>query len=211
MADRSRARLARIETQAASFDRTRSDHRSEIAEDYVELIADLIDAKGEARAVDLAGRLGVTPATVNGTVARLQRAGLVRSEPYRSIFLTDAGRDLAEHCRRRHRIVLEFLKAIGVSDAAAGTDAEGLEHHVSDETLEALARVTQELLRPRRRRPSTDPTAHDRAAEGSGASTSRAPASATTTSPGTTSSNAQRSPAVSAVTPIRGGPRRKPA
>jgi DtxR family manganese transport transcriptional regulator len=139
-----------VETQAASFDRTRSDHRSEIAEDYVELIADLIDAKGEARAVDLACRLGVTAATVNGTVARLQRAGLVHSEPYRSVFLTDAGRALAEHCRRRHRVVLAFLKAIGVSDGVAETDAEGIEHHVSDETLEALERVTRDRLSPPR-------------------------------------------------------------
>ena len=216
MADRGRARLARIETQAASFDRTRSDHRSEIAEDYVELIADLIDAKGEARAVDLAGRLGVTPATVNGTVARLQRAGLVHTEPYRSIFLTEPGRDLAEHCRRRHRVVLEFLKAIGVSDATAGTDAEGIEHHVSNETLEALERVTRERLqpRPKRRRPGPPVEPHDRgtgAAEGSGAPVSRDPARATTSSPGTTSSSAQRNPAASAVTPISGGPSRKPA
>jgi DtxR family manganese transport transcriptional regulator len=151
VADRGRARLARVETQAASFDRTRSDHRSEIAEDYVELIADLIDAKGEARAVDLAGRLGVTAATVNGAVARLQRAGLVRSEPYRSIFLTADGRALAEHCRRRHRVVLAFLEAIGVSDAVALTDAEGIEHHVSDETLAALERLTRDGLPGRRR------------------------------------------------------------
>ncbi len=152
MAERRRAGLARVETQAASFDRTRSDHRNEIAEDYVELIADLIDSKGEARAVDLAGRLGVTPATVNGTVARLQRAGLVHSEPYRSIFLTEAGRDLAEDCRRRHRIVLAFLRAIGVSEATAQTDAEGIEHHVSGETLQALERITREgLAAPRGR------------------------------------------------------------
>ena len=100
----------------------------------------------------LAGRLGVTAATVNGTVARLQRAGLVHSEPYRSIFLTETGRDLAEGCRRRHRIVLAFLRALGVSEATAETDAEGIEHHVSDETLEALERVTREgLAAPRRR------------------------------------------------------------
>lgn len=146
MVKRGVVKLARVEAQAASFDRTRSDHRSEIAEDYVELIADLIDAKGEARAVDLAGRMGVTAATVNSTVARLQRAGLVHSEPYRSIFLTDAGRALAAHCRRRHRIVLAFLKAIGVSEATAETDAEGIEHHVSDETLEALERLVRDRL-----------------------------------------------------------------
>src|SRR5688572_16997478 len=89
------ARHLTAEDQAAQFDRTRSAHRTEIAEDYVELSADLIDGMGEARAVDLAGRLGVTNATVNNTVARLQREGLVRSEPYRSIFLTDKGWQLA--------------------------------------------------------------------------------------------------------------------
>ena len=109
----SSTRLARAADQAAGFGRTRDAHRAEIAEDYVELIADLIDATGEARAIDLAHRLGVTPATVNNTIARLQREGLVRSEPYRAIFLTDDGRALALSCRRRHRIVIDFLHAIG--------------------------------------------------------------------------------------------------
>ena len=131
--------------QAAGFGRTRDDHRNEIAEDYVELIADLIEATGEARAIDLAHRLGVTPATVNNTVTRLQRDGLVRSEPYRAIFLTDQGRDLALACRRRHKIVHAFLRAIGVDDATARQDAEGIEHHVSETTLAAFARVTERL------------------------------------------------------------------
>lgn len=138
-----KSRLVVAEEQAAGFDRIRSDHRSEIAEDYVELIADLIDATGEARAVDLASRLGVTNATVNNTVGKLQREGLVRSEPYRSIFLTNAGRDLAEYCRRRHRIVYGFLRAIGVSAEAARADAEGMEHHVSRETLAAFDRFVR--------------------------------------------------------------------
>ena len=137
--------LPAAEDQAARFARQREADRTATAEDYVELIADLIDAKGEARAVDLAGRLGVTGATVNGQVAKLQRAGLVHSEPYRSIFLTEAGRELAEHCRRRHRIVLDFLRAIGVSAEVASTDAEGIEHHVSVETLSALETATRRL------------------------------------------------------------------
>ena len=72
----------------------------------------------------------------------------MHTEPYRSIFLTDAGRALAEHCRRRHRVVLGFLRAIGVSDEVAATDAEGIEHHVSDETLAALERLTRNGLPP---------------------------------------------------------------
>ena len=136
-------RLPAADTQAEGFGRTRRDHRQEIAEDYVELIADLIDAAGEARVVDLASRLGVTPATVNNTVSKLQRDGLVRSEPYRAIFLTDSGRALAEHCRRRHRIVYRFLRLLGVSDEVARVDAEGIEHHVSDATLAALYRFVR--------------------------------------------------------------------
>jgi DtxR family manganese transport transcriptional regulator len=137
--------LQKAKEQAAGFDRIRDDHRSEIAEDYVELIADLIDAKGEARAVDLAERLGVTNATVNNTIGKLQREGLVRSEPYRSIFLTDTGEALAEACRERHRIVLDFLNVIGVPPEVAATDAEGIEHHVSKETLNALETLTRDL------------------------------------------------------------------
>lgn len=138
---RSTVRLPEADTQAEGFGRTRSDHRNEIAEDYVELIADLIDATGEARAVDLANRLGVSNATVAHAIGRLQRDGLVRSEPYRSIFLTDGGRDLAEHCRRRHRVVYGLLRALGVSDEIARIDAEGIEHHVSEETLRAFERL----------------------------------------------------------------------
>ena len=137
-------RLPEADEQAEAFGRTRSDHRNEIAEDYVELIADLIDATGRGAAVDLANRLGVTNATVNNTISRLQRDGLVHSEPYRSIFLTGDGRDLAEHCRRRHLIVYRFLRSLGVSEEVARVDAEGIEHHVSDETLAAFDRLLRE-------------------------------------------------------------------
>jgi DtxR family manganese transport transcriptional regulator len=134
-------RAARV--QARCHDRTRRAHLSEVAEDYVEVIADLIDANGEARAVDIAERLGVTHVTVNRTVGRLQRDGLVTTRPYRSIFLTDAGRRLALQVRRRHRLVLAFLRALGVSERAAQADAEGIEHHVSAETLAAFTRFLE--------------------------------------------------------------------
>ncbi len=129
--------------QAANFQRVRKAHQTEVAEDYVELIADLIDTTGEARATDIAHRLGVAHPTVVKTIARLRRNGLVATKPYRSIFLTDAGRALAEQSRHRHAIVLGFLKAIGVSDETAERDAEGVEHHVSDETLRAFERVME--------------------------------------------------------------------
>jgi DtxR family manganese transport transcriptional regulator len=118
--------------------RTRRDHSQELAQDYVELIADLIEDHGEARVVDLARRLGVTHVTVNRTIQRLQRAGLVAAEPYRAIFLTPAGQRLARESRERHDLVVRFLVALGVPAAVAESDAEGIEHHVSRETLRAF-------------------------------------------------------------------------
>jgi DtxR family manganese transport transcriptional regulator len=118
--------------------RTRSDHAQELAQDYVELIADLIEHHGEARVVDLARRLGVTHVTVNRTIQRLQRDGFVTTEPYRAIFLTPKGQRVARESRERHDLVVRFLVALGVPAAVAASDAEGIEHHVSRETLRAF-------------------------------------------------------------------------
>ncbi len=126
--------------RSAAFRRIRSDHQSELAEDYVELIADLIDEKGEARGSDVAMRLGVANATVVKTLKRLQEIGLVTQEPYRSIFLTGDGWKMAEDGRRKHKIVERFLLALGISEETARIDSEGIEHHVSEETLRAMAR-----------------------------------------------------------------------
>jgi len=126
--------------RSAAFRRIRSDHQSELAQDYVELIADLIDEKGEARGSDVALRLGVANATVVKTLKRLQDAGLVTQEPYRSIFLTGDGWKMAEDGRRKHKIVEIFLLSLGVSEETARIDSEGIEHHVSEETLRAMAR-----------------------------------------------------------------------
>ncbi len=117
---------------------TRLAHAQERAEDYVEAIADLIAAHGEARATDLAKSFGVSHVTIIRTVARLQREGFVETEPYRSIFLTDAGRELAASARSRHETVVRFLESLGVSSETAHIDAEGIEHHVSPETLAAF-------------------------------------------------------------------------
>jgi len=126
------------EAQADGFATVRNAHESEMAEDYVELIAELIEAHGEARPVDIAERLGVTAPTVTKNISRLKAAGLVRREKYRAIFLTDRGQSLAAACRRRHRIVVAFLLSLGIDETTAERDAEGIEHHVSEATLSAF-------------------------------------------------------------------------
>jgi len=128
-----------IVQSAAKFERIRKAHQSEVAKDYVEMIADLIDRTGEARAVDLASLFGVTAPTVNATIHRLQKDELVVSRPYRSIFLTSKGQELAKACKERHRVVRDFLIAIGVDRDVAEQDAEGVEHHVSQATLQRFA------------------------------------------------------------------------
>jgi DtxR family manganese transport transcriptional regulator len=121
------------------FDRTRQDHRQERAEDYVELIEALIAERGEARAAYLAERLAVSQVTVSKTLQRLSREGFVSLAPYRSILLTEKGAELAAAARARHQIVLDFLLSLGVSPETAEVDAEGIEHHVSEETLAAMS------------------------------------------------------------------------
>ncbi|WP_145063046.1 manganese-binding transcriptional regulator MntR [Adhaeretor mobilis] len=121
--------------QPRPFQRTRADHAQETAEDYVEAIADAIAEKGECRGADLARLFGVSHVTITKTVARLASEGLVESEPYRPLRLTTKGEKLASASRRRHEIVEQFLIALGVSPAIAAIDSEGIEHHVSEETL----------------------------------------------------------------------------
>ena len=130
--------LADPKTQASWFARVREAHQTETTEDYVELIADLIQAQQEARLSDLAARLGVSHPTASKVVTRLKEEGYINSQPYRSIFLTEKGQKLAAQCKARHQIVLEFLIRLGVDPETAEFDAEGIEHHISDQTLKLM-------------------------------------------------------------------------
>ena len=126
-----------------SFQNSRNDHGMENAEDYVEIVADLIQKNGEARIVDISDKLGITQATTNKTIQRLISSGFLYKEPYRSVFLTIKGQKLARDTKKRHGIVYNFLRKIGVSKKMATFDSEGIEHHVSQETLKALNKIVK--------------------------------------------------------------------
>lgn len=115
--------------------RTRQDHAAETAEDYVEAVAEVIEGRGECRVRDLAERFGVSHVTVVRIVKRLEGEGYLTTEPYRPIGLTGKGRRLAARCRERHEVVYRFLLAIGLDEKVAAVDSEGIEHHLSPETL----------------------------------------------------------------------------
>jgi DtxR family manganese transport transcriptional regulator len=137
--------VSRSRSIADRHRRTRTDHAQETAEDYVEAIDQLQTESGKCRVVDLARQFDVSHVTVTKVIARLKREGLVTSEPYRPLELTDAGRQLAAKSRRTHEIVYQFLRAIGVSDPIAAIDTEGIEHHVSRQTLECFRKLTEQL------------------------------------------------------------------
>jgi DtxR family manganese transport transcriptional regulator len=132
--------MGKRQSNANCHERTRRDHANETAEDYVEAIDEIVGLKGQCRLIDLASHFAVSHVTANKTVGRLQKEGLVRTERYRPIELTASGKRLAAAARRRHDIVFRFLMALGVSEKTAAVDSEGIEHHVSKETLQAMSR-----------------------------------------------------------------------
>ena len=125
--------------------RTRRDHALETAEDYVEAVADILQERATCRVTDLARRFAVSHVTVNRIVERLQKAGLLETEPYQPIGLTSKGRRLAAKCKRRHETVYRFLRAIGIDATTAAIDAEGIEHHVSPTTLRRFGELADQF------------------------------------------------------------------
>ena len=124
--------------QARRFMHAREAQAKAVMEDYVEMIGDLIEEHGEARVADIAERMGVAHPTATKAISRLKKEGLAISRPYRGVFLTDEGSALACKVRKRHRSVVSLLVAVGVPREMAEIDAEGIEHHVSYETLKAF-------------------------------------------------------------------------
>tara|TARA_Y100000590_G_scaffold343061_1_gene391857 strand:+ start:131 stop:526 length:396 start_codon:yes stop_codon:yes gene_type:complete len=126
-----------------SFKKVRNAHKTENTEDYLELIAELLNNKGEARIVDVANALDIAQATANKTIKRLHQQGYVKKNPYRSIFLTLKGQKIASQSRKRHIIVYNFLLNLGVDRKTAAADAEGIEHHVSITTLNKMLKFNK--------------------------------------------------------------------
>ena len=122
----------------SQYSNIRNQNKNEILEDYVEAIQEISEIKGDVKNADLAIHFGVSQATINKNLKRLIGAKLATSEPYRSIFLTDEGKKLAAISKEKHNIVYQFLIKLGVSKKVAQYDSEGIEHHVSDETLKLM-------------------------------------------------------------------------
>ena len=119
--------------------------QSPATEDYLEQIHNLIAAKGYARVVDIAEKLGISQASVTNMVQRLATDGYVVYERYRGITLTDEGRSVGVAIARRHEVLTRLLSGFGLDPELVHRDVEGMEHHMSRQTLEVLTLLMEEL------------------------------------------------------------------
>lgn len=112
---------------------------SQSAEDYLERIDALIQEKGYARVVDIASSLDVKQASVTSMVQKLAEAGYLNYEKYRGLILTDKGRAVANRIKKRHQTLSRFFSLFGLDEETQLQDIEGIEHHLSAETVEVLS------------------------------------------------------------------------
>ncbi len=120
-------------------------------EDYLEAIHELIEQHGLATTGKVAQSLGVHPSTVTRMLSKLDQQGLAHYVPYSNVTLTKAGEAIGRRIQQRHRVLDEFLQLLGIADPnIRNQDIEGLEHHLSQQTLEAIADLAQYLKENRR-------------------------------------------------------------
>jgi Mn-dependent DtxR family transcriptional regulator len=115
------------------------DTPSQSAEDYLERIHELIEEKGYARVVDIASSLKIKQASVTSMVQKLAEAGYLKYEKYRGLIMTERGVDVAQRIRTRHETLSRFLSLLGIDDESQRRDIEGMEHHLSPDTVALLA------------------------------------------------------------------------
>jgi Mn-dependent DtxR family transcriptional regulator len=125
--------------------RTIRDERTDRMEDYLEVIYELVLQKGYATTVDISDYLNVSSPSVTRMMKKLHETGFLRYEKYRGMSLTDKGIEVAKAIHKRHGILAEFFKMIGVQDDIANEDAEGIEHHLHTETLKRLEDFVRSL------------------------------------------------------------------
>ncbi|MFU8893506.1 MAG: transcriptional regulator MntR [Luteolibacter sp.] len=114
-------------------------------DDYLEQILHLIDEKGYARAIDISRNLGISQASVTNMLQRLDAEGLVNHEKYRGTVLTEDGTRIARAIIERHETLTRFLRLFDIDEETIYHDVEGMEHHVSRPTLNAIRSIAELL------------------------------------------------------------------
>ena len=109
------------------------------------LFHNLIEGKGYARVVDIAKNLGISQASVTNMIQKLDAEGFVVYERYRGVVLTDEGRKVGAEIARRHEVLTRLLAGFGLDPQTVHEDVEGMEHHISRQTLDVLTLLMEEL------------------------------------------------------------------
>jgi len=119
--------------------------RSPRAEDYLELLYELLREKGYARLVDVAEILHVSPPTASKMLKRLESQELISYERYRGIKLTDKGVRVARALHERHGVLVKFFMLLGLDKAKAHATVEGVEHYLNEEALRRIKSLVRFL------------------------------------------------------------------
>ncbi|MFC4711367.1 transcriptional regulator MntR [Planococcus dechangensis] len=114
-------------------------------EDHIEIIYSLIEQKGYARVSDIAEALSVLPSSVTKMVQKLDKDGYLIYERYRGLILTPKGQKLGKRLLQRHDLLEQFLRLIGVEESKIYEDVEGIEHHLSWNSIDRIADLVQLL------------------------------------------------------------------
>lgn len=114
-------------------------------EDHIEQIYLLIENKGYARVSDIAEALSVLPSSVTKMVQKLDKDGYLVYEKYRGLTLTSKGQKLGKRLVQRHDLLEQFLRLIGVDEERIYEDVEGIEHHLSWNSIDRIADLVQIL------------------------------------------------------------------
>jgi Mn-dependent DtxR family transcriptional regulator len=114
-------------------------------EDYLEQIHNLIELKGYARVVDIAANLSISQASVTAMIQKLDAEGFVVYERYRGVTLTEQGLAVGQAIAHRHDVLSRLLTSFGLDPETVHRDVEGMEHHMSRQTLQALTLILEEL------------------------------------------------------------------
>jgi Mn-dependent DtxR family transcriptional regulator len=112
-------------------------------EDYIEQIYILIEEKGYARVSDIAEALSVHPSSVTKMVQKLDKDEYLVYEKYRGLVLTAKGKKIGKRLVFRHDLLEQFLKIIGVKDENIYNDVEGIEHHLSWDSIDRIGDLVQ--------------------------------------------------------------------
>lgn len=112
-------------------------------EDHIEQIYLLIENKGYARVSDIAEALSVLPSSVTKMVQKLDKDGYLVYEKYRGLTLTPKGEKLGKRLVQRHELLEQFLRLIGVDEDRIYQDVEGIEHHLSWNSIDRIADLVQ--------------------------------------------------------------------